>query len=97
VRPDAVFVASDNQALGALTALREAGLSAPHDMAVVGFDDIKVAEVVGLSTVRQPMHEMGRQAVERLLARLSDGPDVPPTARCFAPTLVARASSARPQ
>lgn len=93
-RPDAVFIASDAQALGALSALREAGLSAPHDMAVVGFDDIKVAEVVGLSTVRQPMHEMGRLAVERLVARLADS-QAPPIQHVFSPTLVVRASSAR--
>lgn len=93
-RPDAVFVASDVQALGALSALREAGLRVPHDVALVGFDDIKVADVVGLSTVRQPMHEMGQRAVERLLDRLSHGSDAP-VQHVFSPVLVARASSAR--
>lgn len=91
-RPDAVFVASDMQALGALCALQDAGLSAPDDMAVVGFDDIKVSEYARLTTLRQPMYEMGALAVERLLVRLSD-PEIPPQRYCFVPDLVCRASS----
>ena len=89
-----VFVASDVQALGALAALREAGLSVPDDVALVGFDDTKVAEVVGLTTVRQPMHEMGQRAVEALVARLENAA-AEPLHHCFTPTLVPRASTAR--
>lgn len=71
-RPTAVFMASDIQAMGAIKAIREAGLSMPNDIAMVGFDDIELSEYLGLSTVRQPMYKMGEQAVERLLWLLND-------------------------
>jgi len=73
-RPTGVFVASDIQALGAIKAVRESGLRIPEDIAIVGFDDIELAEYAGLTTVRQPMLQMGKQAVERLM-QLIDAPD----------------------
>ena len=92
--PEAVFVTSDVQSLGALQALREAGLRVPDDMALVGFDDIKLSEYVGLSTLRQPMYEMGKVAVEKLLQRIEQ-PDRPVSHTVFAPALVERESSTR--
>lgn len=89
VRPDAVFVASDMQALGALQALEEQGLHAPEEIALVGFDDIKISKYVGLTTLRQPMYEMGKLAVEKLLMRIKH-PDHPTTQTVFAPRLVTR-------
>jgi DNA-binding LacI/PurR family transcriptional regulator len=74
VPPTAVFMASDIQAVGAIKALREAGLHIPDDIAIVGFDDIELAEYIGLTTVKQPMFKMGQQAVE-LLLKLIDYPD----------------------
>lgn len=71
-RPTGVFIASDIQALGAMQAVRESGLRIPDDIAIVGFDDIELAEYVGLTTVRQPMFQMGKQAVERLMALIAD-------------------------
>ncbi len=71
-RPTAVFAASDTQAMGALQAARERHLSVPHDLAIVGFDDIDVADYIGLTTVRQPLEESGRVAVDLLLSRLAD-------------------------
>ncbi|MDX1420463.1 MAG: LacI family DNA-binding transcriptional regulator [Rubricoccaceae bacterium] len=68
--PDAVFAASDMQALGALQAIREAGLRAPDDVALVGFDDIQTSGYAGLSTLRQPMYEMGHVAADKLLQRI---------------------------
>jgi len=67
--PSAVFVASDTMAIGALKALRQAGQQVPQDVALVGFDDIPVASVVEppLTTVRQPISQMGALAVETLL------------------------------
>lgn len=91
-RPDAVFVASDVQALGALRALHAAGLRVPEDVAVIGFDDIKISEYVGLSTLRQPMYEMGKLAVEKLLTRVHY-PDHPITQTVFSPRLVQRATT----
>ncbi|WP_410622379.1 LacI family DNA-binding transcriptional regulator [Amycolatopsis sp. cmx-8-4] len=72
-RPTAVFAASDEMAFGALRALRRAGLRVPDDVSVLGFDDHDLAELLDLSTVAQPVAELGGRAGERILARLSDG------------------------
>jgi len=71
--PSAVFAPSDTQALGVLKAARERGLRVPAELAVVGFDDVEIADYIGLTTIRQPLKESGRIAVELLLARLADG------------------------
>ncbi|MEM1094970.1 MAG: LacI family DNA-binding transcriptional regulator [Bacteroidota bacterium] len=89
---DAVFVASDIQALGVLRALHDHNVGCPEDIKVVGFDDIKISEYVGLSTMRQPMYEMGRLAVEKILHRIGQ-PDHPTSHTLFAPKLVARDTS----
>jgi DNA-binding LacI/PurR family transcriptional regulator len=70
---DAVFAASDLMAAGALRALRAAGRRVPEDVAVVGFEDSAVARYAQppLTTVRQPIEEMGRQATRMLLARIA--------------------------
>ena len=88
-RPTALFVAADVMALGALRALREAGLDVPGDMEVVGFDDVVASAYVGLTTLRQPMVEMGRMGTEKLLRRL-DAPDMEPSHTVFAPELIVR-------
>jgi len=88
-RPTAVFVASDVQAIGALQALREEGLRIPEDMALIGFDDIELAEHAGLSTMRQPMYEMGTLAVEILVERIKN-PNAPPRHTSFTPEIVVR-------
>jgi LacI family transcriptional regulator len=88
-RPDAVFAASDVQALGALKALREAGLRVPGDMAVVGFDDIRTSAYVGLSTLSQPMYEMGQVALDKLLQRIAE-PDRPVSHTTFSARLIVR-------
>jgi DNA-binding LacI/PurR family transcriptional regulator len=70
---DAVFAASDLMAAGALRALRAAGRRVPDDVAVVGFEDSAVARYTQppLTTVRQPIEEMGRQATRLLLAKVA--------------------------
>ncbi len=70
--PTAVFAYSDTQAMGALKAARERGIAVPSQLAIVGFDDLDVAEYIGLTTIRQPLDESGRVAVELLLARMAD-------------------------
>lgn len=72
-RPDALFVASDLMARGALSALAAAGLGAPDDIAVIGFDDSPVATAVTpeLTTIRQPSFEQGRRMAEVLIDLLS--------------------------
>lgn len=70
--PTAVFTHSDLQAVGVLKAARTRGLRVPEDLAVIGFDDLDVADYLGLTTVRQPLLESGRIAAQLLLARLTD-------------------------
>jgi LacI family transcriptional regulator len=70
--PTAIFAQSDTQAMGVLRAMRERGLAVPQDVAIIGFDDIEIAEYIGLTTIHQPLEESGRVAVELLLARLAD-------------------------
>ena len=78
-RPDAVFVASDLMAIGAMRAVREVGLRIPDDIAFVGFDDLPVATFsdVHLTTVRQPVVQFGAKAVEVLIDLIENGIDPP--------------------
>lgn len=91
--PDAVFIQSDTMALGALRALREAGLTVPEDIAIVGFDDLPPATMAEppLTTVRQPILETGMQVVELLLDILRNGATTP-TSRILPVELVIRES-----
>lgn len=68
--PTAIFAASDVQAMGVLAAARAMRLRVPQDLAVIGFDDIEVADVLGLSTVHQPLRETGARGVELLLSAI---------------------------
>lgn len=68
--PTAVAVASDVQAMGVLRTAAELGLRVPDDLSIVGFDDIELAEVIGLTTVRQPLEESGALAAGVLAAWL---------------------------
>jgi LacI family transcriptional regulator len=70
-RPTAIFAFNDEMAVGALQAAHERGLDVPDDLSIVGFDDLEKASIVtpALTTVRQPLAEMGRMAVS-LLTRL---------------------------
>jgi len=88
-RPTAIFAASDVQAMGVLAAARAMRLRVPHDLAVIGFDDIEVAEVLGLSTVHQPLRETGARGVELLLSAI-DGIGAEPTEELAPLTVIAR-------
>ena len=68
--PDAVFCASDAIALGCIDRLLAHGLRVPADISVVGFDDTVLARAARMTTVRQPLRQLGVQAVEVLLARI---------------------------
>jgi DNA-binding LacI/PurR family transcriptional regulator len=74
VRPTAVFARNDFTAIGAMTAVKEAGLNIPKDLAIVGFDDIPLAVHTSpsLTTVRQPMRLQGQLAAEMLLRRIEN-------------------------
>jgi len=95
--PTAIFASSDAAAFGVLGAARDAGLQVPRDLSVLGFDDIVEASYVGaaLSTVRQPLREMGRVAVQRLLSLLSD-PSQPAARLVMDTELVIRQTTAPP-
>jgi LacI family transcriptional regulator/LacI family repressor for deo operon, udp, cdd, tsx, nupC, and nupG len=71
--PSAIFAGSDVQALGVLRACAEAGARVPGDVAVLGFDDVDLAEVVGLTTIRQPLREGGALAADLLVAAIEHG------------------------
>jgi len=90
-RPRAVFVSSDIQAAGAIAAVEERGLRIPEDVAIVGFDDIELAEYLGLTTMRQPIFAMGQLAVEQLLSRIAEG-NLPRFVKTFNTELVVRQS-----
>ena len=92
-RLDAIFVASDQMAAGALHALRDAGRSVPTDVAVVGFDDAPLAAHTqpALTTVRQPVDEMTRATADLLLRRVAG--ETKPTRIICPTTLVERDST----
>jgi LacI family repressor for deo operon, udp, cdd, tsx, nupC, and nupG len=71
-RPTAVFAQSDEMAIGALGSLSRHGLSAPHDVSIVGIDGHDMAAAVGLSTVAQPVQELGALAARTLVQLLVD-------------------------
>jgi DNA-binding LacI/PurR family transcriptional regulator len=93
--PDAIFIASDTMAFGGLRALREAGISVPNDVAVVGFDDLPTSALSDppLTTIRQPIRRLGAQAVETLIDILTNGPE-PPRRITLSTELVIRSSCA---
>lgn len=89
--PTAIFAASDTQALGVLEAARDLGREVPAELSVVGFDDVELAEHLGLTTVRQPLYASGARGVELLLARV-DGAGVA-TSECLPLELVVRSTT----
>jgi len=96
-RPTAVFVANDESAAGMLEAARSYGLQMPQDLSVVGFDDTQVARLTSppLTTVRQPLREMGALAL-RMALGLAAGDKLDSHHVELATELVVRGSTARP-
>jgi LacI family transcriptional regulator len=91
--PTAIFASNDLSAFGAMDAVREFGLRIPEDISVIGFDDIPQASLVypKLTTVRQPLEQMGRVAVKLLLEQIED-PSRPPQRITLPTELVVRDS-----
>jgi DNA-binding LacI/PurR family transcriptional regulator len=75
--PTAIFAATDFQALGVLKAARQLDIKVPEQLAVIGFDDLDMAEYADLTTISQHLDESGRLAVELLLAQI-ESPSRPP-------------------
>lgn len=92
-----IFCHNDEMAIGALAALREWGLSCPDDVSVVGFDDIEMASYVNpaLTTIRQPMEQIGQEAAQLLLDTIQNR-DAPPRRVKLSWELVARGSLGAP-
>jgi DNA-binding LacI/PurR family transcriptional regulator len=92
----AVFCFNDIAAIGAIRALKDAGLSVPGDVSVVGFDDIQSAAYAtpSLTTVRQPLAEMGKRGAQMLLKRIASRENGFPAEIVMEPTLVVRESTA---
>ena len=90
----ALFAFNDVSAIGAIRALREHGLGVPHDVSVIGFDDVQSAafQNPALTTVRQPLHAMGLLAAEEIV-RAINHPRVEQPALIVAPELMLREST----
>lgn len=71
-RPDSIFAASDLQAVGVIKAAREMNLKVPEDIAVIGFDDIDLADYMGITTINQSLDQSGQTAVELLIEQIKN-------------------------
>jgi DNA-binding LacI/PurR family transcriptional regulator len=91
----AIFCFNDISAIGAIRALKDEGCSVPGDVSVVGFDDIQSAaySTPSLTTVRQPLFEMGRRGAEVLLDRIANREKEYPGEIVMAPELIVREST----
>lgn len=85
---DAVFCNSDIQALGALKAMQDYQKSLP----IISFDDLSFSQYLGLSSMRQPMYEMGKIAIDKIINRINQ-PQTDVTHTIFSPELIVRNSS----
>ena len=96
-RPTAVFVSNINQALGAVAAIREAGVRVPEDMSVIACDDDPLVEFLEprLTTVKMPLAELGAAGVEALISQIEGG-EPEDVLLASAPMLVERASTGAP-
>lgn len=97
--PTAVFAGNDEMAVGVYQAVRRAGLRAPEDLSIVGFDDAPIATRIWptLTTVRLPIVHMGRTAAQLLVSNHDRMAMEPPTATSVMPSLIVRGSTAPPQ
>ncbi len=86
--PEACFCTSDIQAVGAMKAMEEKGMEIP----IIGYDDITISNFIGLSTIRQPMYDMGTLATKKLMNRMKDR-EADPEQKVFAPELILRSST----
>ncbi|HET7628555.1 MAG TPA: LacI family DNA-binding transcriptional regulator [Bacillales bacterium] len=93
----AVFAASDELALGAISALTEMGKTVPGDVSVVGFDNLRISQmcIPKLTTIAQPLDEIGHKAIEKITA-LIDGNDLGPLREIVSHELIERDSTASP-
>ena len=91
--PDAIICGNDQTAIGTMRELQAAGVRVPADIAVVGFDDMRLSALLAppLTTIRQPMRLLGERACSRLLQRIAD-PALPPRAELLPTELIISAA-----
>lgn len=92
--PTAIFSASDTQAFGVLEAAEQLGVQVPHQLSVVGYDDIEIAEYLNLTTIRQPLFETGQKGIEFLFQRIEQS-HLPPSQALLPTQLVQRGTTGR--
>ena len=97
-RPTAIFATSDEIVIGLLEVLRAAGVEVPRDVSVVGFDDVGPLHLFApaVTAVRQPVRQLGKRALERLLDIRPGEPGAPPNEELLPVTLIERDSVAPP-
>ena len=97
--PTALFFASDMPAIGAIHGLTAAGYNVPGDISILGFDNIELCSLVlpGLTTVAQPMYEIGRESARLLIERIESNTSSSPRNIIFQPQIVKRNSIAKPK
>lgn len=95
-RPTAVFASSDVQAYGAYAYARDNSIRVPRDVSLVGYDNLKLSRYLDLTTVDQRMYDAGRDATQRLLARMLE-PETTPRTQEIPLALVERGSTAPPR
>lgn len=94
--PTAILAASDVQAIGALEKVRTLRMNVPNDLSVMGFDGVKIAEWLELTTVQQPMYRLGDLGLNKLL-ELIENPAKEPELICLETALSLRHTTARPR
>jgi DNA-binding LacI/PurR family transcriptional regulator len=94
--PSAIVVASDTQALGVLDAAKSSGRGVPDDVSITGYDDIELAGLVGLTTVRQPLELSGERAAAALVLAIESGVKPTPFNEVLPLELVVRQTTGRP-
>ena len=97
-RPTAIFCSNDEQAVGLFRTIADLGLQIPRDVSVVGFDNIALAEMLNprLTTVGQPIADLGERAILRVVERLRGEGSAPPSREMLPTTLQLRESCAPP-
>ena len=90
----AVFAANDQMAVGAIKAIKEAGLKIPENISIIGFDNVFIASTIepSLSTINVPKYKMGIEAVEMLLRHIND-PEIEPEKTELPINLIVRQST----
>jgi LacI family transcriptional regulator/LacI family repressor for deo operon, udp, cdd, tsx, nupC, and nupG len=94
--PTAIFAASDTQAIGVLDAAQDLGISVPGDLSVIGFDGIRDAEYLNLTTIEQPLYESGTTGAGMLLSLLRETSELPQSEVVLPLSLIRRGTTGAP-